>query len=215
MKYLVLALILLFPAVVIADCYGRPRAAYTAYSHSYSSYRSSSYWPGGYWGGYYYAPGYYYDQTPHEAHVDHFYLIDNSYRDAILLKAIRGAFTEVLAKDGPQAPAARPAQREAFQPMPPADAPLKTKWQDVPSKFQNEKLLAVVNTRCVRCHGPSKQEKGLSLVTSDGKALAKVSRECRLDCSVQALTGDMPKNGSKVEDQSVALFVEWAKAKEE
>jgi mono/diheme cytochrome c family protein len=69
-------------------------------------------------------------------------------------------------------------------------------------------LAAVVQAKCLRCHGPQRKEGGLDL--SD---LGAVPAGRRWAAHGLASSGEMPKGGGPVGDDEVRLFYEWAREK--
>jgi mono/diheme cytochrome c family protein len=142
--------------------------------------------------------------VPVEVHRDNYSSID---KDNILIDAAVGRMIrlqqegKVPTLSGPAPEAKRPVSER-----PPA-GPVST-GPAVAGAYQNDKLFAVVNNNCAKCHGP--ESKLTKLVTADGK-LADVSLGKVWESFGRTNIGNMPKApGKALANEDVELFVEWA-----
>lgn len=77
-----------------------------------------------------------------------------------------------------------------------------------PGTYQDEKLLAVVNKSCVKCHGA--ESKHTKFVTKDGK-LSDLPAGKVWEAFALVNTGEMPSTGEKLTDDEVKMFYDWGK----
>lgn len=104
----------------------------------------------------------------------------------------------------PPAPPARPgAAQEAPRTMPPAvgqgSLPIRT--------GVSANLASYLKASCVRCHGPSKAEKGLRL-DEPATVVASLRSYCYGKCSAQ----EMPKGGPEASMEQLEELYRWAEA---
>lgn len=137
--------------------------------------------------------------VPVEVHRENYSSID---KDNILIDAAVGRMIrlqqegKVPTLSGPGTPVPTPELKRPPSSLPTAGA------------YQNDKLFAVVNNSCAKCHGPG--TKLTQLVTDDGK-LADVSAGKVWQSFGLTNIGKMPKApGKALENAEVELFVDWA-----
>lgn len=70
-------------------------------------------------------------------------------------------------------------------------------------------LSAVVQSSCVRCHGPTHEDDGHGL---DLRDLQAVPVEDRMESYTQVVSGDMPKKAHQLTKEQQALFRSWYRA---
>jgi mono/diheme cytochrome c family protein len=126
----------------------------------------------------------------------HYYSLDPYYQQqALAAQIVKQLRAELKTPQNKQGGSEQPAPEPDGEP--------------VAGEYQNEKLLAIVNNSCAKCHGATSKQ--TRLVTKDGKALAKVSRGKAWEAFGLVNSGEMPKAADNLDDEAVKLFYEWAK----
>ncbi len=148
--------------------------------------------------------------VPVEVQRDHYYSLD---RENILIDASVGRFIRLQQEGkiptlGGPAPESKRPPAGTTPPVTEVPKGTSTGGPAVAGAYQNDKLLAVVNNSCAKCHGP--ESKQTRLVTADGK-LADVSAGKVWESFGLTNIGKMPKApGKQLTNEEVELFVEWA-----
>lgn len=137
--------------------------------------------------------------VPVQISPDYYYSTQNHYRDNLLADAVVGRLVQaqIQALKTPQI-----QQQQAPCPCPQQNQPGAKASTGV-----NEKLVALVNARCIKCHQGPDPGGGLSLENLDA-----VPKGQRWTSHGLVNAGEMPKGGQPISDDEVKLFVEWAKA---
>lgn len=124
---------------------------------------------------------------------DYYYSTQNHYRDSLLADAVVGRLMQAQTK-APQI-----QQHQA-----PCPCPIN---QPKAATGVSEKLVALVNARCIKCHQGPTPGGGLNLENLDA-----IPKGQRWTSHGLVNSGEMPKGGQPISDDEVKLFVEWAKA---
>ncbi len=126
----------------------------------------------------------------------HYYSLDPYYQQqALATEIVKQLRAEI-----------KPGFKNQVEPGP---APKEDSGDPVAGKYQNEKLLAVVNNGCTKCHGAASKQ--TRFVTKDGKALADVPAGKVWEAFGLVNSGEMPKASDSLGDEPVKMFYEWAK----
>lgn len=131
---------------------------------------------------------------------DYYYSTNDYYRTLVQAKLIAGELRQQDLKAPIQ-------QQQAPCPCQNQNQPAGQSQQAKASTGINEKLVALVNSRCIKCHQGAAPGGGLSLENLDA-----VPKGMRWASHGLANNGEMPKGGQPVSDEEVKLFMEWAKA---
>lgn len=129
----------------------------------------------------------------------HYYSLDPYYQQQALAAQIVKQLRAEL-KQGNNKTEQGPAPKEEPE----------VQGEPVAGKYQNEKLLTIVNDSCAKCHGAG-AKKQTAFVTKDGKALADVRAGKVWEAFGLVNSGEMPKAADNLNDEAVKLFYEWAK----
>jgi len=161
---------------------------------------------------------------------NHVYSISSEFQAAQFLDAVTRHDKEIRdsLQQGqptgqlPQQPPPQPVQAPPVAPVPqpvqqPAVQPRASMGPVRPSAFQDANLIALIQSKCVKCHSPG--SKRLQLLTTDGKGLADLSRLESLTTYWMVNTGAMPKTTEPVDpakpevpDSAMPLFAKWIEA---
>lgn len=149
-----------------------------------------------------------YYQYQYQYQYDHYYSLDPYYQQqalaAQLLKELKAELLKMQALQGPaKAKSGEPKVEVGPRPQVEKESPI------LAGPYQNEKLLAIVNNSCTKCHGVDSKQS--SFVTRDGKSLADVSAGKVWEAFALVNSGEMPKAADQLNDEAVQLFYEWGK----
>ena len=138
----------------------------------------------------------------------YYYSVQNYYAEKLLADSIVGRILEAQ-KNGliggvPQTP-----PQGGIVPTNPM-APVGPKVGVQAGPYQEEKLLAVVNQSCASCHSGGVAKGGFTILSDDGK-LADLDEKMVWKTMGLVTSGDMPRGGKPVADESIPLFFTWAK----
>ncbi len=109
----------------------------------------------------------------------------------------------------PQADAPPPDPNAGQQPLPPVQQPdPQVNRQGAGGAGADPRLVAVLQSSCVRCHGGAQGVKGNLNLTNPGAVPVQV----RLDAYRQVKKGTMPKSAAPLSAEQHELFLEWIAA---
>jgi hypothetical protein len=225
-------LVLLTAGFVAAQCTLRPRTTYTSYQVHVPVHKTPTlyYYSGGYYyeykGGdrgplYYYSGGSYhayehhdykYKETvilvPKAIHVevqrDHYYSINSAAAQDLLADAIVGRLLRMQGelKTSPRTPPVTGGGPTGTKPKE------KDLGDDRAGAYQDAAMLKIVTDSCAKCHGAA--SKYTKFVTTDNK-LTDLPAGKVWEAFGLVNSGEMPKGGKSLEDESVKAFYAWAK----
>ena len=175
---------------------------------------------------------------------DVYFSTSDDYRNKVLLDAVAGRVQELLRQSSESRPAATadrelilklteqiiqqqrlsapvqapaPAPAPAARPAPPAEPmpPASSGRRELKaSRYQSAALSKVLTDHCVKCHGPTKQDAGLALVTADGR-IADIPARLIEKAFRLVTSGAMPQKAKPLANHDVELFYAWAEAAEQ
>jgi hypothetical protein len=206
MRYvLILALFLAIPFIpkAEAECKLRARTTYSSY------YTPPTYY-------YKYGATYKeYEGTPDYCDEPLYYYKDGYYypykekkKVVVVPKAIVGRLIRMQGEKANLTVVPNPGTPTPLPNPTPLPLPNPALNDDKPGTFQDAALLTVVKNSCVKCHGTG--SKYTKFITADEK-LPDLPAGKVWEAFGLVNSGEMPKGGKSLDDDSVKKFYEWAK----
>jgi hypothetical protein len=169
---------------------------------------------------YYYKDGYYYPYKEKkkvvvvpkaievETYRNHYYSIDPYMQQNLLADAIVGRLIRMQGEKANLTVVPNPGTPTPLPNPTPLPLPNPALNDDKPGTFQDAALLTVVKNSCVKCHGTG--SKYTKFITADEK-LPDLPAGKVWEAFGLVNSGEMPKGGKSLDDDSVKKFYEWAK----
>lgn len=207
-------LVLLTAGFISADCKLRDRSVYRTQLYYYNGGQYHQYTGGNHGTLYYQSGGHYVERetivlVPKAIQVevqrDHYYSINQAARDDLLADAIVG---RLLRLQGQQ------VDRKVVIPDKSGVGPVgptpkgRDLGDDRAGTYQEPIMVKIIGDSCAKCHGAS--SKYTKFQTADGK-LTDVPAGKVWEAFGLVNSGEMPKGGKSLDDESVKAFYAWAK----
>lgn len=127
--------------------------------------------------------------------ADYVYSLGSYYQSQLLADAIVGRLTLLQQQQAAPAPKTGP-----FKPANAEPEPAPGKASAAPASLQ-----ALVQAKCIRCHGPQKKEGNFDMTNLDAIPPGR-----RWECVGRVASEDMPRAGGALTDAELDTFQQWA-----